>query len=346
MKKILYCFLFLFLFGCATSTEDQDKSATLQTANTLKEEGDSLFESKKYDEALLSYLKSRELMEDIGVDSIEDYIALLNDIGDLYYTLNEYNNAIETYIKSIKSNDDPQLENTQLYAFTFYRMGMCSYRLKEYDSALEQLSESASVYNVIQTNEQDNNVRIDIYDRMAQIYFKSEQYSEALESHKKMLTIWDENNFSKNLYYSRTLCNLGYSSFYLNQFSDSLEYNLKSIEVLKNLPEIHYDDLCNRYLSAGLADIELGNYEDAISFYNQSNAASIEDSGDKNSYTLYALAIAYCLLGNNDESLIYLNEAFELGHNKIRSRESIESEKHLEGLRSDFRFKDLLDKYY
>ena len=84
-------------------------------------QGISLYNSQKYDEAIPHLTKAYNLKK--------DHLRVLQALGRTYFKMREYNKSIDFYQKYVKVDDTD--------AGTFYNLGTCYYYTGDYEKSIE-----------------------------------------------------------------------------------------------------------------------------------------------------------------------------------------------------------------
>jgi tetratricopeptide (TPR) repeat protein len=228
-------------------------TALSQNAETYLNQGQTLYKSGRYDEALSHFLKYAELKP----QDVPAYYWL----GWTYYRLAKYDTAIENFNKA---NAIREVWDTYL------GLGECYYALKDYEKALSNFTLSRklkpeetscyqwlgySYFNLHNYNEaienfiQANTLKESYanYNWLGQCYSALEDYETALKYNLKFAGLQPQNADSW-LPYNR----LGWNYYYLQMYYDAIEQFRESIKIKP--VTYSYIGLCKIYSALGEYD--------------------------------------------------------------------------------------------
>ena len=242
-----------------------------EDAEFWKDTGDSLFDKKKYDKAIMCYKKAIELKP--------NYADAYNNMGNAYTNKGNNDRAIECYEKAIDLN----LDDAKVY----YNMGIAYMNKGNYDKAIEYYEKAidlnpddASAFNnigityahignydkAIECYEKAIELKPDkvnaYYYNMGNAYSNKENNEKAIECYEKAIDL--------NLDFANAYYNMG------NAYSNKRNYE-KAIECYEKVIELN-PDFADAYYNMGNIYNYKSNYEKAIECYEKAIDLNPDDA--------------------------------------------------------------------
>ncbi len=185
---------------------------------------------EKYDSAMVSILRARDLYEEGNY--IDDLVTVMHTTGDLYYAAGEYNEAEKIYrrIQQMKGAPD-QWERWRKRTIR-NNLGLIEIKRGNYEKARELFH--ISLREVTQRNSGiiDSVAIAYIYSRLSDIYFRMNDYDNALKSYipgLKTALNCNQYEFAANLYLTRSKI-----FYYSEQLDSALHYAKLSESLSQN----------------------------------------------------------------------------------------------------------------
>ena len=233
------------------------------------------------------YENNNEYEEERNIDE-EEINSTHNTLVDAYYNraiskynLKNYEGAIEDLDKVIELS--PEKINA------YYNRGHSKSYLGRYEEGIKDFKK------VLEFNEDDAEARY--YVGLG--YFYLENYEEAIENFDKILSL---DNEIYDAYYYRGIC------------KSNLELYNEAKEDYQKALECEPENIINIYNDFGLLEYKLGNYKNAINYYNK-----IIETDDSIYYVYYNKALAEEALELYDEALKDYDKSIELNPNDTYS---------------------------
>ena len=231
-------------------------------------------------------------------------------VSDTYHHLNDDQKAVEYGEKAHKLRMEilAERQNDGLLAGEYLKMSSSYSRMGEYAKAVECAERALKVRLTLA----DGTSLYAYYERLGEAYLKVERYDEAIESFKKAVEAYKENNDSE----SRTVSFL--PNIYnrlarvcraAGRFEEALEYYEKAIDTEYELNNTPRDSMLNQYQYRAMAKVYIcmGEYAKAVEVLERANKSIIEYY--KNKPTVLAasssieLAEAYMKTGQSEKAL-------------------------------------------
>jgi TolA-binding protein len=203
--------------------------------------GVELFNLHNYKEAIINFDNSLKYKNDESITAKATFW-----IGESYYQLNNFTNAI-IYFTSFINNTGAT--KTEEYKTIHYNLGYTYFKLKDYNNAIREFKRFAS-------DKLETSFKNDTYLRIADSYFVSKKYTNAITYYQKSI--------------HTGIKNIDYAQFQIALSNGFLGNESKKIEILKALlnqtsKSIYKDDAL--YI-LGNAYIKKNNTEKAITTFN------------------------------------------------------------------------------
>src|SRR5688572_7879170 len=238
----------------ALPNRNQYINQAYQKATYLK--GSEAFNKGDYEQAVEYFSKSLEFPIDKQYGALANYWS-----GEAYSIGKRYDQAVNSYSKiiSLSGVDDDILLNTR------YGLGYAHFNLEAYDKALTSFREFANRGNKSTPNYADGLIRL------ADCYYVSKQYDEALSSYNRARTIGSSDN-------DYVLLQSGVIYGILRKYSDS---RLQFADLIRAYPKSQYRD--EALFQLAQFEIEQGNYQAAADGLSQ-----LIRGGSNSAYIPYA----------------------------------------------------------
>ncbi|HEY3404808.1 MAG TPA: tetratricopeptide repeat protein [Ohtaekwangia sp.] len=238
----------------ALPSRNQYINQAYQKAAYLK--GSELFNKEEYASAVEYFGKSLEYPIDKG------YVALASFWnGEAYSIGKKYKEAITNYQGVISST----AAEPEITLKTRYGLGYAHYNLKEYDKALYNFKEFTNKANKNSPNYNDALIRL------ADCYYVSKQYSEAIATYNRAKSASSPDN-------DYVLLQTGIINGIQRKYSEA---RTQFTELIRNYPKSQYRD--EAIFQRAQFEIEQGNYQQAIDGLSQ-----LINEGNNSPYVPYA----------------------------------------------------------
>jgi signal transduction histidine kinase len=171
---------------------NQNKNNIIETAKSLSDLGNVYYEMKKYKKALDYYQKSLEYTESKKTNSKTDrfpYLqgkaVLLNNIGLVYKNMDNYQKALDFCSQSIEIKEEIGDDNNLFYPLT--SLAEINLKLSNYRQSIHYLNKALKIA------QSKNNIMLmqEAHYLMYEVYSSAGNFREALENHKKFVSLKD-----------------------------------------------------------------------------------------------------------------------------------------------------------
>lgn len=288
--------------------------------------GDLHRENDNFLNAYRMYQKAMSLSNEIN--STSSKIKCLIRIADFYYKILEYDKSLDICRNAEKVNKG---NRNKLTADILLYEGMNYKELSKLDTALVKLKDAQKIYSEFNTYSQEVKAIVTI----GKIYLDIGEYDEAIKHELIALEIAKSNNaeWVMGLIYN----DLGWAYYKKDNFEKSLNYNLKALELRRQLNGIYAET--SSLLNIGILYKNYGYNSEAIDYINRAWIMAKEfpenmlnNSKRRCSKNLYEI---YESMGMNQEALHYLKIYNEAITNFDSQSKNLEIEKLKATLRID-----------
>jgi TolA-binding protein len=238
----------------ALPNRNQYINQAYQKAAYLK--GSEAFNKGDYEQAVEYFSKSLEFPIDKQYAALASYWS-----GEAYSIGKRYDQAVSSYTKIIGLSE----VDNEIQLRTRYGLGYAHFNLEAYDKALTSFREFANRGNKSTPNYADGLIRL------ADCYYVSKQYDEALASYNRARTIGSSDN-------DYVLLQSGVIYGILRKYSDS---RLQFADLIRAYPKSQYRD--EALFQQAQFEIEQGNYQAAADGLSQ-----LIRGGSNSAYIPYA----------------------------------------------------------
>ncbi len=269
----------IFLFGLLLITT----AVMAQPAKESFDNGISLKNNEKYDEALAAFKKT---------------ISLDPNYMEAYYQAGWCSNELEQYEEALGFLDKYSPEADDDIAYKYVEIGYANYKLKNEDNAID-------AYNKALLHRENYGVA---YRGLGNIYYDNDEYEDALDNFELAMQ-YDEEN-SKSYYYTlgwlyndneqydeaeeilkkavaydpevaKSFEELAYTYLKLEKYNDGVLQANKAI-LLNPKSSLGYHYLANCYMGLGQKDKAMNAYNKLKAFDEEEAAALLKEISDSN----------------------------------------------------------------
>ncbi|MFH1319533.1 MAG: tetratricopeptide repeat protein [Bacteroidota bacterium] len=258
------------------SMKDFSKRNIVRSLNNI---ADCYYYQGNYDEAIIYFLKSMRICEDMGYVKI--LAATLNSIGMVYDDQGYYAKSLEYLLKSLKITENIEDKSVAM-ASSYNNIGIIYWNLGELDKALEYYFNCLSIVKrfgyqkgIAMTYINIGNIHHDKknYDMALDFFFKGMEISEEIEDHRGIALAY--NNIA-NVYRD------------IGNYNRSLDYHFKSLEIKKEYAAGTLD-IARSYNNIGSVYSSLNNNKKAIEYIGKGLSIAEEAGGYKQMKNAYKL---------------------------------------------------------
>ena len=215
----------------------------------------------EYDEGLKVLKEAYAIATKIKDKRLESRV--LNNFGNIYRDLGDLANALTHFEKSLAINEVLGDELSQSVNLT--SISNLLYDLNDYDSALEYALKCLPIFE----HAHSVNRLINIYNTLGNIYFKKEQYSDALYYFEENINQSEPESTA----YVMAESGLGKVHYKLHNWVNAQKYLTHALQQSQQLGNIEVQIICHFYL--GLTAMDDGNYRHALQYL--TNAFELAD---------------------------------------------------------------------
>ncbi|NWF99571.1 MAG: GGDEF domain-containing protein [Thermoanaerobaculaceae bacterium] len=201
---------------------------------------------------------ARELLK--GEHEPLELARIYNALAMASYMANDFKGAIDAARKAEEIASQNRFRDQLAYAF--YHQGSALWRTGDYSSGYELCTEALGIF------EETGNRRGQLYaaNRASTILAELNYFSKALEFNETALKL--AQRVGDTALYARMLSNRAYIHYRRAEYPEMLRHALRSIESYEQVPE---DPMVrNPLVNAGVAYLELGQYEQAVAYLERS----------------------------------------------------------------------------
>ncbi|CAF2986346.1 unnamed protein product [Rotaria sp. Silwood2] len=195
--------------------------------------GNNYYQAKNYEQALVSYGKALKCSQSSSILSIHVKIFII------YTIQNESNRALKYYELNIQSHMIKI--NLNDHIVIYYYIGMNYYDLKDNDQALKYLKMTQELILSNESNLSLNSFLIDILKKIASIFVKRNQWSEAAAFYTKLLEYQPT---------AETYMNIGLMDIKRENIQNALENLKKAFELAKAANDLSTLTIVTRYIDS------------------------------------------------------------------------------------------------
>ena len=220
------------------------------------------------------------------------------NIGLIYTQTGDYIKGIE-HLEIAIENEPAKDNNYSALGTLYFKYGLEYYDNNNYVKSLQLFQKSDELFSSIEFNSNDNVIRIEVYNKIASIYYNQGDYSNTVKYLEK-LTKLDESATSFGF--------LGTVYTQLNNYEKAIP-NLEKSVILKPSASI-YRMLGASYYNQKLYEKSIESYESSL-ILDPSSLKTKEKLGS----LCFQIGVKYYKNGQRKQGLIYIEKASLLGNN-------------------------------
>lgn len=224
--------------------------------------------------------------------SVEQSIAISNNLGVVYIRLGRYDDAIK-YLNLAEDEVNDKHDFLQELADIYINKSRVFGIVKEYDKAIEYLEQGIRIYLSTKNTDKSLFMRLSIaYLNIGLIYYEKQQYNIAIQYLNKSIELKYKYNLSEIAF---TYLNLAKTYSKLNQVKSAQHYYLKSIEAFDREFGPNYYRLTSVLFDYGLFLRSIGKEQEALEVHQRALNICLKNYGEKHAY----ISLAYKHIGNH-----------------------------------------------
>jgi len=282
VRRIGLLILLSLLFNFTIDAQSRKAFEQFQLFSNYFSKGDIL----KAEESLL---KIESLKDSL---SLEQSIAINNNLGVVYIRLGRYDDAIK-YLNQAEDEVNDKQAFIQELADIYINKSRVFGTVKEYDKAIEYLEQAIRIYLSAKDTDKSLFMRLSTaYLNIGITYYEKQHYNTAIEYLNKSLELKIKNNFSEIAF---TYLNLAKTYSKLNQVKSAQQYYLKSIEAFDREYGPNYYRLASVLFDYGLFLRSIGKEQESFEVHQRALNICLKNYGEKHAY----ISLAYKHIGNH-----------------------------------------------
>lgn len=249
----------------------------------------------QYEDGLDELTAAHEIALEINDKDLE--AKSLNNFGRIYRKLGDMANALRNFEAALEINEALGNELNQTINLT--NISNLYYDLGDYDTALEYAMKCLPIF------ERYNNLPrlIDIYNTLGDIYFKKENFNEALIFFTKNQELTDENTTSRYLADS----GVGKVLFKMGRHEEAKELLTNALVNARELDSLEVDIISSYYL--GNLYLKIGDYREALKHLQNSHQWALEAHRKHDLLSIHeSLSTLYDIMGDIPKAFHHIKE--------------------------------------
>lgn len=207
-----------------------------------------------YEEGLAELHKAHHIAKQIKDHRLE--ARVLNNFGNIYRDLGELAKALNYFEEALAINEN--IGDQVSASVNLTSIALLLYDLNDFDSALDYALRCLPIFE----KAHDTNRVITIYNILGNIYFKRQQYDEALQYFEMNVQRAEHESSA----YLLAKSGLGKVYYRLSDFGNAEKYLVESEQEARELENAEVQIICNYYL--GKMAMDEGNYRHALQYLN------------------------------------------------------------------------------
>jgi len=224
--------------------------------------------------------------------TLEQLIAVNNNLGVIYIRLGRYNDAIKYLNLAEDKVPNKQLLSQEL-ADIYINKARVFGIIKEYDKAIEYLDQGIKIYLSIKNADKSLLMRLSTaYLNIGLTYYEKQQYNTAIDYLNKSLQLKIKNNLSE---IALPYLNLAKTYSKLNQVKMAQQYYLKSIEAFDKEFGLNYYKLTSVLFDYGLFLQSIGKDKESLEVHQRALNICLKNYGEKHTF----VSLAYKHIGDH-----------------------------------------------
>ncbi|RYZ49939.1 MAG: tetratricopeptide repeat protein, partial [Sphingobacteriales bacterium] len=163
---------------------------------------------------------------------------VLNNFGNIYRDLGDLANALSYFENALAINEELGDEFAQ--SINLHSIANLLYDLNDYDSALEYAQRCLPIFD----REHDTGRMIAIHNTLGNIYFKQEEFAQALHHFEMNLQLSEH----ETVPYVLAQSGLGKVSYKMNSFDQASKYLSEALDLGQKLGNVEIQIICHYYI--------------------------------------------------------------------------------------------------
>ena len=228
---------------------------------SVKMANDSIPIDNRIVETQAIYEKAIKLAKEAGYDD-NKYADLIDKYGDFLFEYGKYDEAI-IYRKELLAVRTKLCGESSIdVAWALNKLGRNYDLLDNQDDSYKHLKEAEKI--VVQSNNKDLICESEIYNNLGNILEDLKKYDDAIDYHKRSLTIRERIYGSESPEVARSLNNIGAVMSHMNKHEEALEYHINALKIKESTLGKFHRSTANSYNNIGCEYEYLNNYSEAI----------------------------------------------------------------------------------
>jgi len=224
---------------------------------------------------------------------------VLNNFGNIYRDLGDLGNALSYYESALAINEE--LGDEFLQSVNLTSISILLYDLNDYDSALEYALRCLPIFE----KAHDTSRLISIYNTLGNIYFKQEQFNEALRYFEENL----RQSEPETAAYIMAESGMGKVFYKMNDFANANKYLRQALDQAQLIGNVEVQIICHFYI--GRMFMDEGNYRQSLQYLESALILADEYSRRHDVMSVHeVLSMLYDQMGNIPKAFHHL-KAYE-----------------------------------
>ncbi len=212
-------------------TEEVYGSTSNQTINILNELGGAAKYIGKYDLAVESIKRAKDIIEEKFSKDCVPYATTCLNLAEVYRFANELDKIEDMYLEVIRVYDSNNMQESYEYAGVCNNLGLFYQDIKNSDKALSYHLKS---YEILKDKKESKIAFATTLNNMAIAYRMLGESEKSDDLIKQCFEIYEKEVGKNHSMYSAALNNLAIAMYYKGEFEKSLELFSNSLEICKN----------------------------------------------------------------------------------------------------------------
>jgi tetratricopeptide (TPR) repeat protein len=234
-------------------------------ANIYSQLGSIKDDQANYEEAIIFYEKSIEMLLNYRPPNDPDIIAIYNNIGIVYRKIGDYSKALTYYEKVLKVRQNSLPRNDRDLAISYQSMGSVYEKLGKYVEALSFYEKGVEIkQKIFPSNHPD---LANSYACVGSIYRIKGDYSKSFSYCEKSHEIYLNSLRPDHPDLAISYNNIGLVYGLMEKYSEAITSYEKAIEIYQKTLSLDHPQLGMTYLNIGSIYGKTNDYSTALSYY-------------------------------------------------------------------------------
>ncbi len=247
----------------------------IKTADAFNNIGDVYEEMGESDSALYYYNHALTIRLRLLAKNHPSITGSYDNIGCIYNSKGDYETALRYFLKGLAISNEIFGKENPGKASSYLNIGTVYYQMCNYEKALEYLNESFALNkNTLNENNPDVGKTLKT---IASIYKCQKKFNDAITYSLQAENILKQTYGNKHREIASLYSDIALLYNEMHNIPLAMEYQQKAIEIYKSIYNGKYYELADAYNNAGDIQLNAGNYNQAICYYQSGLCANDPD---------------------------------------------------------------------